>query len=183
MDHASHAAHMASASAYAGEEMRAIKALSPSEISGLLEGAGMGFAMAAELNGYPGPGHVLELADALQLSEAQLGETREVHRRMQDEARALGAALVSAEAELDREFHERTITSERLSAAMGEIAELRGQVRESHLRAHLEQTAILSEAQIAEYDVLRGYAGGSASDHAPNAPGSAPDSGHGPGAH
>jgi hypothetical protein len=44
-------------SPYAGEQGRAIKALSQKEVSDLLDGAGMGYAKAAELNRYPGPMH------------------------------------------------------------------------------------------------------------------------------
>ena len=43
----------AQTSPYAGEETRAIKALSAQEVESLLGGKGMGFAKAAELNGYP----------------------------------------------------------------------------------------------------------------------------------
>jgi len=50
-------------SPYAGQEKRSIKALSQAQIENFLSGAGMGFAKAAELNHYPGPKHVLELAD------------------------------------------------------------------------------------------------------------------------
>jgi hypothetical protein len=58
-------------SPYAGQEGRPIKALSETEMRDLAEGRGMGLAKAAELNSYPGPLHVLELADRLELSEAQ----------------------------------------------------------------------------------------------------------------
>jgi hypothetical protein len=59
-------------SPYAGEEQRVIKSLSPEEIESLKAGAGMGFAKLAELNGFPGPKHVLELAGRLELSPTQL---------------------------------------------------------------------------------------------------------------
>src|SRR5262249_16169067 len=59
------------ASPYAGQEQRAIKALSDEEIRDLLEARGMGLAKAAELNSYPGPLHVLQLAAELGLSDAQ----------------------------------------------------------------------------------------------------------------
>ena len=54
-----------SAMPYAGQQTRAIKALSDDEIAAFLNGEGMGFAKAAELNGYPGPAHVLTLAQKL----------------------------------------------------------------------------------------------------------------------
>src|SRR4051794_40771771 len=56
---------------YSGQQARSIKALSPENIAALLTGEGMGMAKAAELNGYPGPAHVLALAKELNLTEAQ----------------------------------------------------------------------------------------------------------------
>ena len=47
-------------SPYAGMQTRAIKALSDQQIADLRAGRGMGMALPAELNGYPGPAHVLE---------------------------------------------------------------------------------------------------------------------------
>ena len=64
-------AFAASASAqtpYAGMQTRSIKALSDQQIADLGAGRGMGLALAAEMNGYPGSSHVLELADRLDLS-------------------------------------------------------------------------------------------------------------------
>jgi hypothetical protein len=57
-------------------QTRAIKALSEWQVSDLSAGRGMGLAMAAELNGYAGPSHVLELADKLELSSDQRGRTK-----------------------------------------------------------------------------------------------------------
>ena len=59
------AANVLAASPYAGEEGREIKALSAADVDAYLTGQGMGFAKAAELNGYAGPKHVLELAAEL----------------------------------------------------------------------------------------------------------------------
>jgi hypothetical protein len=50
-----------SAGPYAGMQARPIKALSAEQIADLKAGRGMSLALAAELNGYPGPRHVLEL--------------------------------------------------------------------------------------------------------------------------
>lgn len=50
---AQHAGGHASAQPYSGIEQRAIKSLSDEQISDLRAGRGMGFALAAELNGYP----------------------------------------------------------------------------------------------------------------------------------
>ena len=59
-------------SPYAGLEDRPIKALSDEERNAYLNGAGMSLALAAELNGLPGPKHVLELAEELSLTTAEL---------------------------------------------------------------------------------------------------------------
>ena len=72
---------------YAGQQMRTIKALSDDDIAALRKGEGMGMAKAAELNGYPGPVHVLALAGQLGLTEAQqtrrAGDFRSHERRRQ----------------------------------------------------------------------------------------------------
>lgn len=142
---------------YAGEQTRAIKALSSEEVEALLAGQGMGFARAAELNGYPGPAHVLELAQDLDLSDQQLAATRSLEAQMRSKARALGAALVDAESSLDALFAAGKIDNHVLGAALTRIADLQAQLRQAHLAAHLEQTKVLTETQIARYVELRGY--------------------------
>ena len=70
------------ASPYAGQQTRAIKALSPEDIAALRNGAGMGMAKAAELNGYPGPAHVLALAAQLGLTKNQQQRVTAIFERM-----------------------------------------------------------------------------------------------------
>jgi hypothetical protein len=84
-------------SPYVGQGFREIKALSPQEISDYLSGKGMGLAKAAEVNGYPGPAHVLELATQLHLSADQKVKTEALFKRMQDRAIPLGKELVEEE--------------------------------------------------------------------------------------
>ena len=82
-------------SPYAGQQMRTIKALSADDIAALRDGDGIGMAKAAELNGYPGPRHVLALARELQLTTATTaigdvqGRLRAVHLAAHLETRAL----------------------------------------------------------------------------------------------
>lgn len=146
-----------SPSQYRGQEQREIKALSPEDVSDLLAGKGMGFAKAAELNGYPGPAHVLELAASLQLSPEQRARTEALLDRMNSQARHLGAQLVQAERELDAAFREQRITAELLAQQLEQVAALQAKVRNAHLHAHLEQRQILSTEQTAKYIALRGY--------------------------
>ena len=151
---------VASPSPYAGEEVRDIKALSPQEVRSLLEGRGMGFAKAAELNGYPGPAHVLELGDQLALSADQRRRTRALFAAMEREAMALGRELVSGERELERLFASGTINQQSLQQALLRNGELQARLRGVHLQAHIEQVKILDALQVEQYSALRGYGGG-----------------------
>lgn len=146
-----------SPSPYAGQEARTIKALSAEDIEALRTGQGMGFAKAAELNGYPGPAHVLALAEQLQLTPEQLSKTRAIEASMRAKAKTIGAELIDAEAQLDGLFVSKQIDDQSLQASLQHIADLQSELRQAHLEAHLQQTAILSAAQTARYVELRGY--------------------------
>jgi hypothetical protein len=146
-----------SQSPYVGQEYREIKALSPQEISDYLSGRGMGLAKAAELNGYPGPAHVLELATELNLTADQKVKTEALFRTMQARAIHLGKELVEEEHALDRLFASHSVTPEALDSSLARIGKLQAQVRQAHLDAHLEQTTLLSPPQIKQYNRLRGY--------------------------
>lgn len=145
---------------YAGQETREIKTLSPAEIEAYLAGEGSGLAKAAELNHYPGPAHVLELAGALALTPAQHERTEKIFRAMRAAARDLGAELVRRERALDRLFASGEATSESLRAALARIGHTHTALRRVHLQAHLEQRAVLTKEQVRHYDRLRGYGGG-----------------------
>jgi hypothetical protein len=146
-------------SPYAGQEGRAIKALSAKEASDLLAGAGMGYAKAAELNGYPGPMHVLELAAPLDLSAAQRSGVEAILREHKAEARALGAEVLRLESRLDELFAKGQASAEGIDAAVGSLAATAGRLRASHLRAHVTTTRLLTPEQVTRYVALRGYAG------------------------
>jgi hypothetical protein len=146
-------------SPYAGQESRALKALSPDEVAAYVEGKGQGFAKPAELNGFPGPMHVLELADRLELSAEQRAATQRLMDRHKAEVRALGRELIDHEARLERLFASREATAESVSAAVARAAEIQGRIRASHLVTHLEQTKLLQPAQVSRYAALRGYTG------------------------
>lgn len=154
-------------SPYAGQESRSIKSLSPDEVRGLLDGGGMGFAKTAELNGYPGPKHVIELAERLQLTPAQLTATETIFSEMRARAQAIGARIVKREQALDALFASRSVTSESLAKSVDEIGVLQGGLRAIHLEAHLAQADILTAQQTALYRELRGYGSSNAThDHA-----------------
>lgn len=149
-------------SPYAGQDQRSIKALSDDEIRDLTEGRGMSLAKAAELNLYPGPLHVLELANKLQLSDAQRASTQALYLDMRARAAPLGVKIIDAERELDRAFAERRINLPEVQMRTGEIGHLQGELRAVHLQTHLAQRAILTPQQTEQYDHLRGYRGNAA---------------------
>ena len=148
---------------YAGQQQREIKSLSAPETTDLLAGQGMGLAKAAELTGYPGPAHVLENADALSLTPEQRHSTKALLDRHKERARQIGVQLVAAERALDGAFVSRQIDGAGLVRLTTDIGKLQGQLREEHLRTHLEQTALLNPHQTQRYAALRGYA--TLSDH------------------
>jgi Spy/CpxP family protein refolding chaperone len=150
------------ASPYAGMETRALKAVSPERVTGLLAGQGLGYALTAELNGHPGPMHVLELAEQLKLTPEQAARTRAIMDAMKAEGRAIGARLVEAETHLEMMFRMRHIDGERLRAQTAAIGAIDADLRRAHLAAHLEMRALLSDDQVAAYDRLRGYGAGGA---------------------
>jgi ketosteroid isomerase-like protein len=147
-------------SPYAGQEQRSIKALSDKEISDLTEARGIGLAKAAELNSYPGPLHVLELAPELDLTDAQRAATESLFATMRERARSIGIRIIDAERELDRTFVDGTMSTPELRIRLSAIAALQGELRAIHLEAHVAERSLLTLQQIAKYDALRGYRDG-----------------------
>jgi hypothetical protein len=150
---------------YAGMQARSVKALSDRQIADLRAGRGMGLALAAELNGYPGPSHLLELANKLGLSDAQRNRVRTMFEAMKAETIAIGERLIAQEAALDKLFADHTITPEKLSTATAEIGTTQAELRAAHLKYHLSTVAMLEPSQIQEYAVMRGYGSGGSQRH------------------
>ncbi|MBR0827693.1 hypothetical protein JQ596_19375 [Bradyrhizobium manausense] len=150
---------------YAGMQTRQVKALSDQQIADLRAGRGMGLALAAELNGYPGPSHVLELADQLALRPDQHAKVQDMFAAMKSETTPIGRKLVDEESELDEQFAGKTINPDSLRSATTAIAKTQGELREAHLKYHLLTYAVLDETQLAKYAELRGYAGAAPTRH------------------
>jgi len=144
-------------SPYKGLEIREIKALSDDDRQHLLAGHGMGLALAAELNRFPGPKHVLELAGELGLNDGQVNTAQGIFNEMERQAQQLGRAVIEKEAELDARFASGAIDQDSLARSVLEIGRLRGELRLAHLRAHLQMRAAMSADQVGTYDRLRGY--------------------------
>ncbi len=135
-----------------------IRGISEEDIEGYRTGAGLGFALPAELNGYPGPRHVLDFSDELKLNTDQLEEIQNLYDEMLPQAIALGEQILQAEAELELAFREETISIEYLADQLDLIGDLRADLRYVHLSTHLSTITILTSHQVQQYNVLRGYA-------------------------
>ena len=146
-----------SAQPYSGMQSRQIKALSDQQVADLRAGRGMGLALAAELNGYPGPSHLVELSDQLGLTSEQLSNLKSMFDAMKAETIPIGENLVAQEEELDRLFAEKVISEQQLKAATQNIGETQARLRNAHLRYHLRARVILQPSQIRRYAELRGY--------------------------
>lgn len=149
--------HMQPTGSYTGFEQRQIKALSDQQIADFRAGRGMGLALPAELNSYPGPLHVLEMADALALTEDQRTRTKALFDEMKAKTILLGEQIIAEEATLDRLFAERRISPDALTVTTSRIGALQGELRAAHLRYHLTIHSLLGPDQIARYDEVRGY--------------------------
>jgi hypothetical protein len=158
-------------SPYRHQALAGLRGLDADEIAALQAGTGMGLARAAELNGYPGPRHVLDAVAAGQLQAApdQLQRVQQIFERMQADARRVGKAVLAEESELEAAFRSGTISPQDLSSRSARIAALRGELRAVHLAAHIATRAVLSPEQIERYKELRGYPTGSGADQ-PGAP-------------
>jgi Spy/CpxP family protein refolding chaperone len=149
--------HRAPTQPYSGYAGRDIKALSPEQVADLRAGRGMSLALPAELNGYPGPKHALDLAEALDLTEAQRRQTKRLVDDMQSQASQLGETVLEAETVLDRIFKEGRATPALVDDATAKVAVAQGRLRASHLKFHLEMANQLSPEQVAKYNRARGY--------------------------
>jgi hypothetical protein len=144
-------------SKYIGQEKRSIKSLSESDINELKNGKGWGLAKAAELNGVPGPVHLLEMKDEISLTDEQVKKIDSVYQKMKMNAVELGEKLIGLEFELNAHFANRTINDNLLMELLAKIEDTHKKLRYIHLSAHLETPLIVSEKQIKLYNKLRGY--------------------------
>lgn len=145
---------------YAGQQAREIKALSRDEIEGYLAGAGMGYARPAELNGYPGPMHVLQLAEQIKLTAQQKVAMRHLMEDHKAQARSLGARFVQSERELEVLFRAGNVDQATLAASVEQASMLQGLYRLSHLETHRKALALLTPDQVSAYNRARGYSSG-----------------------
>lgn len=144
-------------SPYSGEQHRNIKALSPSDIQSLEAGKGWGLAKSAELNGVPGPAHLLELKSQIHLSAEQVEAIQAVWNAMNRSAIEHGRRYLATETKIEQFFAETNNDEETLNILLKKAAEQLATLRYVHLKAHLQVKPLLTKQQILQYQALRGY--------------------------
>jgi len=149
--------HNNARSPYVSQLDSPVRGLSSEEVDNLLNGKGAGYARMAELNSYPGLRHVLDLSSELNLSARQTKEIEVAFKQMQSQAQSLGKTIVSKERELSDAFASGKITNTKLEKQTSELGQLYGELRKTHLQAHLNINPLLSAEQIKKYNQLRGY--------------------------
>ena len=145
---------------YIGQDKRLIKSLSEDDIQQLKHGKGWGLAKAAELNGMPGPSHILQKKDKISLTDKQEIRILALFKDMESKAIPLGKKLIELEKNLNDLFANRTITNGLLNQQLDLIYIVHKQLRYVHLITHLMTPDILTHQQIEKYNQLRGYNSG-----------------------
>jgi Spy/CpxP family protein refolding chaperone len=144
-------------SPYATQLDSPIRGLSTQEVNDLLNGRGAGYARMAELNGYPGPRHILDLDRELKLSSNQILQIESVFERMQANAKEVGQQIIRREKQLSAAFASGKINETEMQTNIEELGKLYSQFRAIHLMAHLQIKPLLKLEQIDRYNKLRGY--------------------------
>ena len=145
-------------SPHAGKQSRQIASLSDMDIAAIRKGTGWGLALPAEINGAPGPRHVLDLAEPLDLNDDQIAQMTTVFEEMKRSAISAGEKFIAAEKALNDAFQRGGLDQGELARLVEQAGEARAGLRLVHLSAHLKTLPVLTEEQVALYAQLRGYA-------------------------
>lgn len=147
-------------SPYAGQQKRDIKYLPSSDVDALRQGKGGalgGLAKPAELNSYPGPRHVLDSSEELNLTEEQENDIQELFDEMKEESQPAGKDFLEVERKIDNAYANGNMTEEKLETLLNKSGELYGDLRYVHLKYHFQTKEILNEHQVQKYNEVRGY--------------------------
>jgi Spy/CpxP family protein refolding chaperone len=144
-------------SPYAGQQNRGITSLSADDREALSKGEGWGLAKPAELNGVPGPAHLLELSEQIGLSEVQVEQLQKLFRDMKAQAIALGHEYMAAEAALDDYFRAAELDDRVLRQKVDQAEQARANLRFLHLSYHHRTLDVVTDEQVKAYNKLRGY--------------------------
>ena len=155
---------------YAGQQNRAITSLSADDQKALANGEGWGLAKPAELNGVPGPAHLLELADKIGLSTEQVQRLQKLFTDMKAQAIALGNEYMAAEKAIDDYFRSGSFSDRELRAKVDQAEQARANLRFLHLSYHHRTLDVVTPEQVKQYNQLRGYSAKVIDDPCANVP-------------
>lgn len=169
--HTGHSLQNAGAQApYAGQQNRAITSLSADDQKAIANGEGWGLAKPAELNGVPGPAHLLELADKIGLSPEQVEKLQKLFKDMKAQAIALGNEYTAAEKAVDDYFRSGSFSDRALREKVDQAEQARANLRFLHLSYHHRTLDVVTPEQVKQYNELRGYSPKVISDPCANVP-------------
>ncbi len=132
-----------------------LSGVSEQEKEMLLKGGGLGAGMIAMTNGYPGPKHVLEMGDELELTAAQRESIGTIYGKVKAESVKLGTELVEKDEALAALFTTGSVSTKDVEKRSREIGELQGRLRAAHLNAHVQTHAELTPAQLAKLPTMQ----------------------------
>jgi len=121
-------------------------------------GSLQGLALAAELNGMPGPSHLLELKDKIPLTPDQVDKTQVLLDEMRKASIPTGERLIAAEKALEAAFVSGKVDETSLRRLLADTESARSELRFIHLSQHYKTVLFLKPEQIKRYNILRGYA-------------------------
>jgi hypothetical protein len=150
---AQHEQHMKSPAA-TQQTMAQHHAFLEAEREAIERGEGFGMALAADINGYPGPKHVLDLKKELKLTPSQEAAMQTLMSQMKEKALAKGKDVLLAEKRLEEMFAQGKSEDESREETY-RVASLRAELRWVHLATHLAAKKILTAQQIAAYQQMR----------------------------
>ncbi len=132
-----------------------LSGVSEQEKEMLLKGGGLGAGMIAMTNGYPGPKHVLEMGDDLELTAAQRESIGTIYGKVKAESVKLGTELVEKDEALAALFTTGSVSTKDVEKRSREIGELQGRLRAAHLNAHVQTHAELTPAQLTKLPTMQ----------------------------
>lgn len=127
----------------------------PADRELLENGSGAGMAAYADPADFPGPRHILDLADTLALTENQIKQIEAISDDMGAQARALGIRIIEQEELLESLFRNGNAGEEETRNIATSIGTLRGRLRAVYLTAHIEARDVLTAGQRQLYTELR----------------------------
>lgn len=107
--------------------------------------------LIAEVNNYPSPGSVLQLAKELSLTTDQKHQVNMIHIELNRKVKEMGGFLIKEQTKLNQLFETRKIDEGSLIYYTNKIGALEGELRNAYLRAHLRTSTLLSAQQLKKY--------------------------------